>query len=433
MEILLQSTSAMAFYIFMLIMFEKLYSRRTINIPIKILFIVIAAAGMVAISFLNEPALNFLYSFLSAILLNKILYNPSGKSFIIYDIILIVIMMVIEMASVSLLAFIINKKLIEVLNSTWYSSAATVLNWILLFFAFRIYIFLISKKPINSIRTHELVLFSILVSGEIFFLHFINEILVLSKVNYELTIILAMFLLLDLYIAYLLRKISESYELEKEFELITQQSQLQLSAYKELDAKYNTSRKIIHDVRRHISSLEGLINVNNLKVAEEYKGLLNTELDKLVPRFNCDNPILSVIVNSKLIVAENMKIDFKLNIEFSELNFISDLDITVIFSNLIDNAFEACEKLPENKRYINLSVVRHNYVMFIYLENTYESINIQHDKYVSTKEYHQGIGLANVKSAIEKYNGNFNFSTEKGLFQSEIIIPIPETMILKSI
>ena len=167
--------------------------------------------------------------------------------------------------------------------------------------------------------------------------------------------------MIDLYIAYLLQKISDNYDVNKRLDLAIQQSQMQLKAYKNLSDEYASSRKIIHDVKKHIASLEGLINSNNTKKAEQYKQRLNEELDKLVPQFVCDSPILTVIIYNKLLLAQKYGINLQLDIEYSELDFISDMDITTIFSNLLDNAFEACEELSENKRNIRLAVHRHNF------------------------------------------------------------------------
>ncbi len=433
MEILLQLASAVAFYVFTFVMFEKFYPRKEVRLSTKIPLIAVIAVGMVLIGFIHEPILNFVYSLASMILLNKVLYKTSGKSYIIYDAILLFAMLAIEMIAVSLLALTINKELNEILNNIWYTSAATVLNWILFFIAFRVYLFVISDKQITEIKTQEFVFFVILVSAEIFFLHFTNDILTFSKVKYELTLILLAFLALDLYIAYLFYEISKSYELQKKLNLTTQQLQLQLNAYRDMNEKYGASQRIIHDVKKHIVSLEGLINDNNIETAQKYKNLLNVELDKLVPQFKSDNPILSVIVNNKLMIAQGMKVDFVLNIEFSELDFLSELDITTIFSNILDNAFEACEELPENKRRIRLSVTRHNYFLVANVKNTYKTVSEnKKGKYNSTKENHQGVGLSNVESAIEKYDGVFCSYAKEGLFHSEFTIPIPIEMVFKN-
>ena len=99
-------------------------------------------------------------------------------------------------------------------------------------------------------------MFFVLIIGEIVLFSFLNDMLVASKGSYQIVFILLIFLLLDLYLTYLLQRISKAYRTEKELELVTQQSMLQLNAYRELNAKYNASRRIIHDVKKHINSLE---------------------------------------------------------------------------------------------------------------------------------------------------------------------------------
>ena len=49
--------------------------------------------------------------------------------------------------------------------------------------------------------------------------------------------------------AYLFHKISDAYQLETRLSLVTQQSELQLRAYKDLADKYALSRRTIHDVK----------------------------------------------------------------------------------------------------------------------------------------------------------------------------------------
>lgn len=427
MELLLKAASSAASYIFTFIMFEKMYVPRDLKKSRKIFISLLAATIMIAVGYTQIPVLNFLYLLISIILLNVILYKPKGKAFIIYDIILIIIMASIEMTSVSLLSLIINKNAGDILDRTSYTFAAMVINWLFLFLSFKVYMFAVSKKQIKHIRMQECVFFIILILGEILLLQLFNNFFLRSNDQFELAIILLFFLSIDLYFAFLLQKVSKAYQTERDIEILIRQSRLQLNAYKELNERYSASRKIVHDVRKHITSLEGLISNNDNSTAEKYITLLNAELDKLMPRFKCENPILAVIINDKLRAAEEMVIDFKLNIEYSEIDFISELDITIIFSNLLDNAFEACLELPYNKRDVQLTVARHNFFLFIGIENTFKDVHTKaNNELKSTKGNYRGIGLINIGSAVEKYNGSFNMSFENNLFKSEILIPIPD-------
>nr|WP_242836496.1 sensor histidine kinase [Ruminococcus flavefaciens] len=372
--------------------------------------------------------LNFSFSFLSVILFNVIFFKPTSKSFLIYDAIIFVIMLIVEMITAFIIALIINVPVERITDKPYSFAATALMNWIIMLALAKVFVNINSEKGMNNVRTQEVIMFVGLIIGEIILFNFLTDIISESKNRYEVVIILLIFLLLDLYLTYLINRMSKAYKTEKKLELLTQQSTLQLNAYNKLNEKYIASRKVIHDVRKHLASLEGLITANKADEAGKYRDMLNYELNKLMPRFECDNSILTVVINNKLEAADNMKVDFRVNAEFTEINFISNLDITAIFSNLLDNAFEACAELPEEKRHVTLSIARRNYFVFIYVENTFAEVNQDVKKvFRSTKKGHQGIGLSNIKSACEKYNGNFNAHTENDMFITEILIPIPET------
>ncbi|WP_028517640.1 sensor histidine kinase [Ruminococcus flavefaciens] len=428
MMFLIELATLIAFYVFTYVLYEKIYPLKKINIFFRILFIIAAALIMAYIKTFKINILNFSFSFLSVILFNVIFFKPTSKSFLIYDAIIFVIMLIVEMITAFIIALIINVPVERITDKPYSFAATALMNWIIMLALAKVFVNINSEKGMNNVRTQEVIMFVGLIIGEIILFNFLTDIISESKNRYEVVIILLIFLLLDLYLTYLINRMSKAYKTEKKLELLTQQSTLQLNAYNKLNEKYIASRKVIHDVRKHLASLEGLITANKADEAGKYRDMLNYELNKLMPRFECDNSILTVVINNKLEAADNMKVDFRVNAEFTEINFISNLDITAIFSNLLDNAFEACAELPEEKRHVTLSIARRNYFVFIYVENTFAEVNQDVKKvFRSTKKGHQGIGLSNIKSACEKYNGNFNAHTENDMFITEILIPIPET------
>ncbi|WP_296690713.1 sensor histidine kinase [Ruminococcus sp.] len=328
-----------------------------------------------------------------------------------------------------IIAFIIDVPVDEITSKAYSYAATALMDWIIMLALAKCFVSINSEKGINNIRTQEVIMFFGLIIGEILLFTFLIDIISESESRYEIVLILLIFLLLDLYLTYLINRISKAYKTEKELELVTQQSTLQLNAYNKLNEKYIASRRVIHDVRKHIASLEGLITANKADEAGKYRDMLNSELNKLMPRFECDNSILTVVINNKLEAADNMKVNFRVNAEFTQVDFISNLDITAIFSNLLDNAFEACAELPEEKRHVSLSITRRNYFVFIYVENTFAEVNQDVKKqFRSTKKGHQGIGMSNIRNACQKYSGSFNAHTENDMFITEILIPIPDNL-----
>ncbi|MCR4793603.1 MAG: GHKL domain-containing protein [Ruminococcus sp.] len=429
MMLLIELATLIAAYAYTNVLYEKIYPSKKYPFVFRILYFLAAALIMAYIKTLGINILNLSFSFSSMIAFNLIFFKPSSKSFLIYDAIIYIMMLIVEMLTSFIIAFIIDVPVDEITSKAYSYAATALMDWIIMLALAKCFVSINSEKGINNIRTQEVIMFFGLIIGEILLFTFLIDIISESESRYEIVLILLIFLLLDLYLTYLINRISKAYKTEKELELVTQQSTLQLNAYNKLNEKYIASRRVIHDVRKHIASLEGLITANKADEAGKYRDMLNSELNKLMPRFECDNSILTVVINNKLEAADNMKVNFRVNAEFTQVDFISNLDITAIFSNLLDNAFEACAELPEEKRHVSLSITRRNYFVFIYVENTFAEVNQDVKKqFRSTKKGHQGIGMSNIRNACQKYSGSFNAHTENDMFITEILIPIPDNL-----
>lgn len=284
---------------------------------------------------------------------------------------------------------------------------------------------IISKDKFSSVKVQEVLFYIILIGMEVFLLHYITSIVSDKSSGIVLLLLLAVYLAFDIYIVYLIYKISKANQYKNDLRLARQQSNMQLAVYRELSDKYHLSRAVTHDVREHIKALEGLIDNNYVDSARQYTQLLNKELDKLTPEFKVSNQILSIIINNKLAQAEKLNIDLVLDIEDLSIDFISDLDITSIFANILDNAFEACSELDEKDRVIKLTIHQINSFLVVNISNKYKKVKVDADgNYLTTKTNHEGFGLSNVKNSVERYDGVFNVETRQGMFVVKITIPM---------
>lgn len=110
--------------------------------------------------------------------------------------------------------------------------------------------------------------------------------------------------------------------------------------------------------------------------------------------------------------------------DLSEIT-ISDEDIVVLLSNLLNNAIEACEKSIE--KMIKLKFVIENHQMILSIKNTISDMPVSIDgEFVSTKEDGEeshGIGMKNIVEVIEKYNGKHVIDYDENWFCISMIIP----------
>jgi len=100
-------------------------------------------------------------------------------------------------------------------------------------------------------------------------------------------------------------------------------------------------------------------------------------------------------------------------------------DIISLFSNLLENAFEAVAQVNDNKK-IEMGIDRKTTDLYIRIENGYQgdlkSKNIGFETTKADKRNH-GIGMQVIYDVVEKYNGNLKISTNNNNFIVEITFP----------
>ena len=91
------------------------------------------------------------------------------------------------------------------------------------------------------------------------------------------------------------------------------------------------------------------------------------------PRRFCKDSIVNAVLNAKYNAAEDASVDSFFHVDIDEILGIDPISLCTIFSNTLDNAIEACRKIPEReKRRISLKAR--------YTENGYFSCEIVNSK-----------------------------------------------------
>jgi len=109
---------------------------------------------------------------------------------------------------------------------------------------------------------------------------------------------------------------------------------------------------------------------------------------------------------------------------------MSDMDLSTLFGNALDNAIESVEKIEDKeKRLINLAVSRDRGFVRIRLENCCEEMpEFQNGLPKTTKKdkaYH-GFGVQSIRDIAERYEGSVTMNAENGWFELRILLPDQE-------
>ncbi len=101
------------------------------------------------------------------------------------------------------------------------------------------------------------------------------------------------------------------------------------------------------------------------------------------------------------------------------------MDLCVIIGNLLDNAIEENEKLPEEDRFVRIYMGTKNTQLYLAITNAAGKKQAKKGSlFSSTKGSSHGFGLARVESIVKKNEGIFSVASEDGGFTVEILLPI---------
>ena len=224
-------------------------------------------------------------------------------------------------------------------------------------------------------------------------------------------------------------KIIKDIKDKSEERLLKEKIDIQYKYYLNLQESQNKVKKLYHDINNHIFCIKNLSS--DKEDVNKYIDEMSKELNQFKEIHNTGNMILDIILNEKQNICNENNIDLTCDVNFSKCNFIEMTDVCSIFSNILDNAIEACNKTSMDKKYIKIrgTLVKSYYV--IRCENSKTNkLEIKNSKIITSKKdkFIHGIGLKSVKSSIKKYNGDLEIEDFKNKFLLQIYIPIDENM-----
>lgn len=377
-----------------------------------------------AIGLLQIPVLNMTSAVFMIVGSTLLCYRCKKLYFLVYDVLIAFCGFLTDVFSVLLLSTYYNSSISSILQEKEYIIIRCSFTTLLTFLLCQLLFTLIRKKH-AIFSWYEAIFYTMLATGEIAVFAYICKYIQAYSSGMFLIFFLLGCLVLDVYIVVVFYRISIVRKTEKENALLQQQSEMQLEVYSDLQQRYQNSMRTIHDAKRHVRALESLIQSDHLAEAQQYKESLFQKLNELQPSIQCDNPLLSAILNHVFLKAEQRHITLKMDLQGEEqLSMLAGIDLTTIVSNLLDNAVDAVSELPEEQRYIHFAVAFQMGEIMIHVENpTKNDLKREGNTIVSTKEGHLGLGLKNVEMVVEKYKGNFKTDVEDGNFVVAITIP----------
>ncbi len=219
-----------------------------------------------------------------------------------------------------------------------------------------------------------------------------------------------------------------------EYELHTRQLQEQLSrqmrhyqSYRRFTESYRAFR---HDYKNMMTSVKNLLcNQEYEHAARMLDNIHDTmQKDVQIHKTYSNNILLDAILQDAANTCEEKGIRFSADAHLPESIPLVELDIVRVFTNVIDNAIEACNKIPDPERLIEITSSGNQNWAIIEVSNSFNGELLLEDGELKTtkesKDFH-GLGLRIIREAIEGSGGQMLIETDqkKRIFIMKLCIP----------
>ena len=281
---------------------------------------------------------------------------------------------------------------------------------IIIFFYYMIISRLMKKSSMPYSKMQYMIYF-ILLGYSFINMLVIIEIFAQGQINYLCAINMGCIVLADLYLLYFVKMADEKNYYENQVKVLEQQANIQYEYYLAQAKKYDKTVQILHDVKKHIKAIEDLYTSDQESMAGEYANKIGDLLKPLIPVRYTENPILNILLTDKETIMKDKGISMEIKIDNVSLDFVEPIDVTTIFGNLLDNAIEAAEK-AEGEKYVYIKIGSRRQMIIISIENSCDDVKWKNDIPISKKGKGRGIGLLNVRSSIDKYDGSLKLKQE---------------------
>lgn len=192
--------------------------------------------------------------------------------------------------------------------------------------------------------------------------------------------------------------------------------------YQMLLGKEEETRRFRHDMSSHLICVKRLLEESKVQEAEEYLGKLGGTLHDLSVKNQTGNTLVNAIVNDVSGRYTGVVLDWKGHLP--KQMQISDVDVCVIFSNLLENAFLAASAC-ENVGTVEVTVKSVSGALAITVENDMaKPIEEREGKLITQKadKKNHGYGTQNVRDCVEKNDGTVEFKYTEDKFTVDVVL-----------
>lgn len=207
----------------------------------------------------------------------------------------------------------------------------------------------------------------------------------------------------------------------------------QLSLFGTLKQEMEQTKTMRHDMRHHLTVIDSYVEHQEYdKLSKYVKEYHSASADGKIPEY-CPIDVINILTHHYHMVAQENQIHLDIRCDMKaasnpEHTNMTDSDLCCLYSNLVENAVEACLRMPVGQRSIRIAVFRINAdTLMIHIWNSAEHVKQVGGRFLSSKQSGRtGYGLASIEGIATKYGGSVDFywDSNKKEFVSKVTLMV---------
>ena len=211
---------------------------------------------------------------------------------------------------------------------------------------------------------------------------------------------------------------------EKEHEL--QQQLVSTAHYVKLSETSRQRMAVLYEKKRqHIDHLLELVRHRDREGALAYIEALGAQFSRTkLPRY-CKNTLINAVLTVYFARAKELSIPVTATIDLPEELFCSG-DLSIVLSNLVENALIASQKQPPSARHIVVMTMCQENVVNVLVKNRFDApVEFDEDGLPVTHVKGHGLGMKSLARFRDKYGATVFCQQKEGWFTTYLQIPLP--------
>lgn len=227
-----------------------------------------------------------------------------------------------------------------------------------------------------------------------------------------------------LYMVY--RTIIQRAKLEADNDILTKQIALQKEHY---IASQKNEKQLLEIKNKLLQKM----NVQHPEAFQDeaatraYINELIEKSDQIQQLEYCQNKVIDTILYNKFLIAKANRIKIESEVILPDDLSIDPLDCMRLFTNLLDNAIEACASVSETERFLTIKSRINNHTMILQVTNSKlkeNKINLEHPLSTKKDKENHGLGISIIQDVVKRNRGNISVDDQENQVSVNITLQV---------